>query len=239
MTASSPTGQGTESLGSLKIPGGWTVRTQVIGDHSFDLLLPADPYEFLNQLDESTDPDLADPFWAAIWSAAPALAERVVGKCWPPGMSALELGCGVGLPGLGALAAGMSVTFSDYIPLAVRLALENAHRNGFSAATGFQLDWHKPPAVKPFPLVLASDVLYEQQLHADLLTTLDRVLAPDGECWIGDPLRSAATDFARLARQRGYHVTIDRDDTGRDDTGRALADNQLGFQLLILRRCPA
>ena len=234
MTSSSPTGLGTEPLGSPGIPGGWAELTQVIGNHCFELLVPADPDEFLNQLDESADVHVADPNWSAIWSAAPTLAECVVRRCWPSGTSALELGCGVGLVGLAALAAGVSVTFSDYVPLAVSVARENARRNGFPAATGLPLDWRDPPTLKPFPLVLASDVLYEKQLHADLLTTLDRVLAADGECWIGDPARSAATDFAKLARRRGYHVTIDRDEPGKPP-----ADNPADFQLLILRHGPA
>jgi predicted nicotinamide N-methyase len=230
LTPSSPTWLGTNPLESLGIPGGWSERKQVIGNHCFELLAPADPVEFLNQLDESAAAHVADPYWAAIWSAAPALAECVARKRWPPDASALELGCGVGLAGLAALAAGISVTFSDYIPLAVSLAVENAHRNGFTTATGLHLDWTDPPTLKPFPLVLASDVLYEKQLHANLLTTLDVVLSTDGECWIGDPLRSSATDFARLARQRGYDVTIDGGDAGRSDT-----DSEAGFQLLILR----
>ncbi len=234
MSTASPTGQGTEPLGSLAIPGGWAERTQVIGNRSFDLLVPSDPVEFLNKLDESADAHVADPFWAAVWSAAPALAECVARKRWPPGTSALELGCGVGLSGLAALAAGISVTFSDYIPLAVSLALENARRNGFSAARGLQLDWNDPPTLEPFPLVLASDVLYEKKLHAVLLATIDRVLADNGECWIGDPLRSAATDFAILARQRGYHVTINCDALNRDPL-----NQRADFQLLTLRRCAA
>ena len=54
-----------------------------------------------------------------------------------------------------------------------------------------------------------------------------------GQCWIGDPLRSAASDFAKLARERGYHVTIDCGDAGPRTAG-----NRSNFQLLILRRCP-
>ncbi|MDP6467396.1 MAG: methyltransferase domain-containing protein [Pirellulaceae bacterium] len=234
MNLSSTAGLGSEPLGSLGIPGGWTEGTQVIGDHYFELLLPADPDEFLNQLDKSADAHITDPYWSAIWSAAPVLAECVARHRWPSGTSALELGCGVGLVGLAALAAGVSVTFSDYISLAVSLALENARRNGFPAAEGLQLDWRDPPTLKTFPLVLASDVLYEKRLHGDLLATLDRVLAVDGECWIGDPVRSAASSFAKLARKRGYDVTIDGDTAGRQPS-----DNRSNFQLLILRRCPA
>lgn len=231
MNIPSLNGLGLEPLGSLQIPGGWARRTHIVGSHSFDLLAPADPDEFLNQLEETSDAHLADPYWSAIWSAAPLLAQRVAGHSWPVGTTALELGCGVGLAGLAALASGVTVTFTDYIAVAVALAVENARQNGFSAATGLVLDWRDPPIMEPFPLVLASDVLYEKQLHADLLITLDQVLATDGQCWIGDPGRAAADDFANLARQRGYEVTIEQVDDSRQ-----IAPRPANFQLLILHR---
>jgi len=230
VSLSTPSDAGTPPPGFMDIPGGWAERTVQIANYTFDLVAPADPVEFLHQLDESSAAHVADPYWSAIWSAAPALAQRVARHAWSSGTRALELGCGVGLVGLAALASGVSVTFSDYIPTAVELARENARRNGFSAA-GLHLDWRDPPTINPFPLVLASDVLYETQMHADLLSTLDRVLSDDGECWIGDPLRMAATEFATLALSRGYHVTLDR----ANPEGISASDQE-NFQMLVLRR---
>lgn len=235
MNGSSPSEAQPDSLGSLEIPGGWAERTERIGGFTLDLLAPADPDAFLNCLEEAATganaAHLTDPYWSAIWSAAPALAERVARQEWPAGTAALELGCGVGLVGLAALAAGMTVTFSDYIPAAISLALENARRNGFSArARGLHLDWRDPPLVEPYSWVLAADVLYEKGLHEDLLGTLDRVLTVDGQCWIGDPGRSAATDFAAAARRRGFEVSVDSGEGGMAASGRA------AFQLLTLRR---
>jgi len=241
------------TLEALDIPGGWAERTEVVGQHTFNLLAPADPNEFLNQLDENSDHHVADPYWSAIWSTAPKLAERILRHPWSDGTSALELGCGVGLAGLAALAVGVHVTFSDYIAPAVAVALENARLNGFSPmAAGAYVDWRNPPRGQTYSLVLGSDVLYEHELHVDLITTLDHVLADDGECWIGDPMRASADDFAQLARRRGYHVVIDRnvarreqvhgEGHGEDDIG-VVADREFvtghfdpTFQLLILRR---
>ncbi|MEO2047800.1 MAG: hypothetical protein ABGX16_14655 [Pirellulales bacterium] len=92
MSASSPSWLGTKPLESLGIPGGWSERKQVIGNHCFNLLAPADPVEFLNQLDESADVHVADPYWAAIWSASPGLAECVARKRWPADTSNENLG---------------------------------------------------------------------------------------------------------------------------------------------------
>ncbi len=235
MTRPSPVQPGTagDSIESLAIPGGWSERIQDLGGRCFKLLVPTDPVEFLNQLDESSDPHVADPYWSAIWSAAPMLARRILDHPWPKGTAALELGCGVGLPGLAALARGMSVTFSDYIGAAVALAQENARRNGFEHAAGLHLDWRDPPNGTSFSLVLASDVLYETGLHGDLIETLDRVMATHGQCWIGDPQRGAALDFAALARQRGYDVTVEIDDAANE-----APETSSPFQLLVLRRRP-
>ena len=111
----------------------------------------------------------------------------------------------MGLVGIAALAAGLKVTFSDAVPLAVEVATENAVRNGLQPDDGLVLDWHEPPS-DSYPLIFASDVLYDRDLHGPLLNTLDCVLAPDGECWIGEPGRSVADEFVTTLKQRGFSV---------------------------------
>ena len=58
----------------------------------------------------------------------------------------MEIGCGLGLPGIAALSKGLRVTFSDYDPLALRFAADNARANGFTDFKVLQLDWRHPPA---------------------------------------------------------------------------------------------
>ena len=51
------------------------------------------------------------------------------GSCeqrWPAGLTALEVGCGLGLPGLAALSMGVDVTFSDYDATALHFVRRNA-----------------------------------------------------------------------------------------------------------------
>ncbi|MFN8709137.1 MAG: class I SAM-dependent methyltransferase [Planctomyces sp.] len=172
----------------------------------------------------------ADPYWGLIWDAAPKTSERILSAGWSEGTRVLELGCGVGLCGIAALFAGCHVTFSDLVPAAVDLALRNAHRNGFPNAAGMVLDWENPASVQ-FPVIVASDVLYDQNNHRPLLNVLNAMTAPDGLVWIGDAGRHNAPRFIELARDAGWNVALS------DVKGRELpAPTHVEFQLLQLNR---
>lgn len=147
------------------------------------------------------------PYWADIWPASRMLAKVILRESWTPGAEALELGCGLGLPGIVALSRGLKVTFSDFDACALRFAADNARLNGFDQFTTLHLDWQTPPADLQFPLVLGADLIY-QQSHAELLAgVIRKMLAPSGTCWLTDlerlparllheALRDAGLDFA-------------------------------------------
>ncbi len=211
------------SIITRPIPGGWSDREVAVGERRFRLYTPTDPDELLSHLESpeaSSQPHLADPYWAKLWPAAPLLAAAIVrqasggqvsgrqargGRELPEPRRVLELGCGSGLVGIAALAAGHEVTFSDYVPFAVELALENAARNGFAAARGLVLDWRQPPDER-FGWIVAADVTYDRANIDPLLTTCEAMLIPGGEVWFGDAGRSPAPDFARRSEDRGWKV---------------------------------
>jgi predicted nicotinamide N-methyase len=235
------------------VPGGWSDREVVVGTHRFRLYTPTDPDELLNHLESpeaARQPHLADPYWAKLWPAAPLLAEAILRHGGPKskvqgpkspssdlglrtldlGPRVLELGCGSGLTGIAALACGCDVTFSDYVPLAVELALENAARNGFSQARGLVLDWRQPPDVQ-FPWIVAADVTYDRTNLDPLLNVCDRMLAPGGEAWFGDAGRGPAADFTRRANDRGWSVAV------FDEHDRPAPAPALGrYQRIVLKR---
>jgi predicted nicotinamide N-methyase len=144
--------------------------------------------------------------------------------------SCLELGCGSGLAGLAALVAGWQVTFSDYVPQAVELALENAARNGLAGARGLVFDWRSPPGER-FPFIIGADVTYDRVNIDPLLTTLAAMLAPGGEAWLGDAGRGPVADFLDAARDRGWSVSL-FDEHDRP----AIAPNLGRCQRMVLRR---
>lgn len=214
------------------IPGGWREERLVLEGREFQLLRPAAPDEFLDHLPDDWDQirGAADPYWATLWPSASALATLVLRETWPAPGKALELGAGIGLVGLAALSSGWDVTFSDHSPHSVALCAENARRNRFVRFRSIQLDWKSPPADR-YSLILGSDVLYDRDNHPLLWRVLDRMLAEDGICWIGDPGRYYAGDFLASSADHGF--TAELFDAGRHPCDAPVAGE---FMLVVLRR---
>ena len=123
------------------------------------------------------------------------------------------------------------MTFNDYVPLAVDLALENARRNEFFDAKGLVLDWRSPGGDEKFPFIIAADVTYDRTNIDPLLNVLDHRLAPGGEAWFGDAGRGPAAEFVQRALDRGWQVSL------FDEHGAALTSAALGrYQRIVLRQ---
>jgi predicted nicotinamide N-methyase len=140
------------------------------------------------------------PFWADLWPGARMLAKVIQQETWTRGTEALELGCGLGLPGIVALSRGLKVTFSDHDPCALRFAAENARLNGFENVPTLQLDWRRPPADRQFPVIFGADLIYEAS-HAEWLAScVKQLLAPEGVAWL--------TDLERVPA-KGLHAALE------------------------------
>jgi predicted nicotinamide N-methyase len=126
------------------------------------------------------------PYWADLWPAARMLAKVILHESWTPGTEALEVGCGLGLPGIVALAMGLKVTFSDYDTCALHFAASNARLNGLDGFRTMQLDWRAPPDDLRVPVLLASDLVYELRNVPPLIAFIKKVLLPGGVCLLTD-----------------------------------------------------
>src|SRR5437879_4526309 len=114
---------------------GKSVREEVILEgHTFLIDRPTESDRLLDHpaIQAAFTQDEYMPYWADLWPAARMLAKAILREPWQPGLEALEIGCGLGLPGIAALARGLHVTFSDYDLTALRFAAGNARLNGFS-----------------------------------------------------------------------------------------------------------
>ena len=144
------------------------------------------------------------PYWAELWSSAIALAQYLWRETDVQGLEVLELGCGLGLPGIVASRKGAAVTLTDYEADALAFARYNALRNGCEQVSIRHLDWHRPTLDKTYPLIIASDVLYERVNFQPLVRLLQTTLAPRGTLVLAEPDRPVATHFFRLLRDQGF-----------------------------------
>jgi hypothetical protein len=69
------------------------------------------------------------------------------------------------------------------------------------------VDWRSPPNWK-FPVILASELLYEDRNHEPLLQLTRDWLESGGEAWFGDGGRVRAERFYRLLPEYGLCCTI-------------------------------
>jgi predicted nicotinamide N-methyase len=169
------------------------------------------PRDGLDLLDEEAfERDQFLPYWADLWPSAVALAD-VVARRPPVGRRVLELGCGIGLPGIVAARGGAAeVVLADWSPDAVAFAADNAARNGVRVRTAVA-SWESPALLTVeggWELVLASDVLYEERNVLPLLEALDALVAAGGEVWLTDPRRRHTAAFLELAGEQWRTGTL-------------------------------
>jgi predicted nicotinamide N-methyase len=164
-------------------------------DRELLLLAPRDRDALLSE--EAFEQEEFLPYWAELWPSSMALA-RAVARRPLTGRRVIELGCGLGMPSLAAALAGGRALATDWSPDAVAMTARNAERNGVELATAVYR-WDAPPPGPPWPLVLASDLLYEGRNVPALLDLLPRLTAAGGEVWLADPGRAPAGRFIEQA----------------------------------------
>jgi ETFB lysine methyltransferase len=153
------------------------------------------------------DQDEYMPYWADLWPAARMLAKAILREPWTPGQEVLEIGCGLGLPGIAALSVGLNVTFSDYDACALRFAADNARLNGFESFGTLQLDWRKPPTDLRAPILLASDLIYELRNVEPIVDFIKKVLPAGGLCLVTDQDRVPSLALRETLTGQGLQYT--------------------------------
>jgi SAM-dependent methyltransferase len=200
------------------------------GGRTIRLVRPTDPDQLLDDplVDDWNRHDDYMPYWAYLWPAAYLLAERVAREPWAdrPGHSgpadALEIGCGLGLAGLVAVARGVRVQFSDYDEAPLDFVVRSAAENGFGRErfSTRQLDWRNLPDER-HAHILGADVIYEARLVPLVASLLGRLLAPGGIGLIASPYRVAAKGFPAALAEIGLVCRADAA-TARAEDGRLI-----------------
>jgi predicted nicotinamide N-methyase len=180
-------------------------ETVIIDDRTFLISRPSESDRLLDHpsVHSAFAADEYMPYWAELWPAARMLAKVLLRETWPAGTRALEVGCGLGLPGIAALATGLHVTFSDYDATALRFAADNARLNGFEHFQTLQMDWRYPPADVRFPVLLGSDLIYEMRNVPPLVNLIRQMLEPGGECLLTDQDRVPSHVLRQTLEEEG------------------------------------
>jgi predicted nicotinamide N-methyase len=154
---------------------------------------------------EDFDRDERLPYWAELWPSAIALSRYLTQENLA-GRRLLELGCGVGLPTVVALARSARVLATDHYEAALDFVRYNTRINVGPEPESALLDWHAPDTQRfgTFDFVIASDVLYERRNAPALADLVPELLAPGGEAVFADPRRKDAPAFLGAMEERGF-----------------------------------
>lgn len=180
-----------------------TRRVQVeIAGQIFHLLEVANAEVLLDELIREGEVDGVPideiiPYWAELWPSALGLAQFLLrNNAVHSGEQVLELGCGLGLPGIIAGKMGGRVTLSDHLAPALDFALENWKLNLPDQSVKLEvLDFRDPDPAMAADCLLASDISYDANNLPFLPRAFHQLIRPGGRVILSDPRRAVAQAF--------------------------------------------
>lgn len=178
------------------------------------------------------------PLWAKIWPASFVLG-RLLRKFEPAGKTMLELGAGMGICSMIAARYGFArITLTDLESDALDFARANILRNGLeNVLEARQLDIRSPGPDPRFAagvdFIVASEILYLDDLHRPLLKFVGRHLANNGRAFFCTDRARAKPAFKKLAAahfqtREGAIGVKSRDEDGKEQ--------RRVFDILILEK---
>lgn len=176
-----------------------------VADLELELPELAEPTAYIQQrLEQGSGLGDQLPYWTKLWPAALLLAQFAAHMPGENHKPVLELGAGLGLPGLVAAARGRPVVLSDLDPDALEFCRAAAERNHLAGQVRVRsVDWSAPPPdLGRFAVVLGAEILYHPPLYPHLMELLARLLAPQGAAYLSHQERPFSIAFWEMARER-------------------------------------
>lgn len=146
--------------------------------------------------------EIEPPYWAYLWSGARILASYLARWVDVRDRRVLEIGCGLGLPGVTAAVLGADATLVDAEPAALAFVGASAAANGVACAT-VAADFMQLDPEWRFDVVLAAEVAYDRARLAELAAVLERHLSPGGVALLADGYRTATGSLYHALAARG------------------------------------
>lgn len=197
-----------------------------IGESELRLLKIADLAELLGDKDPFANVS-EFPFWVRLWDAAMVLAYVLGSQKNVAGTRLLELGAGLGAPGLAAAAAGYDVTISDYEDIIMDFQRVSAAASGLNGIEFIHLDWLDPPDLPPFDVLVGAEILFRETFFQPLLQIFKRYLKEDGMIFLAhDATRQSLAKFLKIA-QEDFEIGLKKQTLTRDGKERTIIVNRL------------
>ncbi|OQX17540.1 MAG: methyltransferase [Desulfobulbaceae bacterium A2] len=144
----------------------------------------------------------AFPFWVKLWESSLVLAQMLATQPAGEGRSLLELGAGLGLPGLAAAARGWQVTLSDFEDLILDFQQVNVAANRLAGVECRMLDWLAPGDLPRYDCVIGAEILFRDTFFEPLLAVFRQALKPGGVIYLAhEQDRQSLAPFLALAEK--------------------------------------
>jgi len=178
-----------------------------IGNIRLNLLTVTDLEPLLNGKDPLKNP-AEFPFWVKLWEASLVLAEFLAGQKFKKGCSLLDLGAGLGAPGLTASACGCSVTLTDYEERILNFQRVSAAASNLDSIQFEILDWLNPRNLGKFDIIIGAEILFREDFFKPLLNIMRESLQQNGTIYLAhDRKRKSLGPFLHLAEDE-YNISV-------------------------------
>jgi len=168
------------------------------------------------------------PFWVKLWEAAMVLADLML--TIPPkkeGETLLELGAGLGAPGLAAAFAGYRVTLSDYEAHILDFQRVSAAANGLKGIECRMIDWLSPPSLPRFDTIIGAEILFREEFFTPLLNVFRSLLAENGVIYLAHDVRRKSLPKFLLQAEKEYDIAVSTRKMRSDDKELTVIVNRL------------
>lgn len=174
------------------------------------------------------------PYGVTLWTASIALAHEIAFRSDEFRDSrVLELGAGTGMPGIVAATHGAGVVQTDRNELAMSVGKRNIKLNRIETIEQRIVDWTNWNDGEKYDWIIASDVLYGEEMHAHLRRIFESNLAPHGRILLSDPFRLTSFKLLEVMEADGWSIKISKWNIGEALTSRPIGVFELSVPLPV------
>ncbi len=180
-----------------------------LGDIRLNLLKITDIEPLLKGKDPLKNPS-EFPFWVKLWESAMVLAEFLAGQKFEENTTLLDLGAGLGVPGLIAAAAGCNTTLTDYEEIILDFQRVSAAASKLDNVQFEMLDWLNPRDIGRYDIIIGAEILFREDFYQPLLDVMAQTLKPGGVIYLAHDInRQSLSPFLHKA-QEFYNISASK-----------------------------